>query len=230
MPVQGRPLLEYWFSILQKVKISNVLVNTHYHSELVVEFLQRPILSDWVKSVYEKDLLGTAGTLRVNKGFFQDDTVLLIHADNLCCCDFSRFLDFHHNERPAGTLMTMMTFKTSAPSTCGIVEVEQDGTVIAFYEKVANPPSDLANAAVYLLEPEIIEWIALHPEISDFSTEVLPHFIGKIATWKNDNVLRDIGTIEMLKDAQSDNCVAPNWLVDDWHKNFLNNPIHQQIL
>ena len=230
MPIQGRPLLEYWFSILQKVKISNVLVNTHYHADLVMDFLHRPSLIDWVSSTYEKNLFGTAGTLRENKDFFREKTILLVHADNLCCCDFSEFLNFHHYERPKGTVMTMMTFKTPSPTTCGIVEIDNDGVIQAFHEKVLTPPSNLANAAVYLLEPEIIDWIIQHPEVSDFSTEVLPNFVGRIATWKNTNVLRDIGSIDMLKEAQSDKCVLPDWPDDSWNKSFLNNPIHQQIL
>ena len=230
MPIQGRPLLEYWFSILQKVKISNVLVNTHYHADLVMDFLHRPSLIDWVSSTYEKNLFGTAGTLRENKDFFREKTILLVHADNLCCCDFSEFLNFHHYERPKGTVMTMMTFKTPSPTTCGIVEIDKDGVIQAFHEKVLTPPSNLANAAVYLLEPEIIDWIIQHPEVSDFSTEVLPNFVGRIATWKNTNVLRDIGSIDMLKEAQSDKCVLPDWPDDSWNKSFLNNPIHQQIL
>ena len=230
MPIQGRPLLEYWFSILQKVKISNVLVNTHYHADLVMDFLHRPSLIDWVSSTYEINLFGTAGTLRVNKDFFREKTILLVHADNLCCCDFSEFLNFHHYERPKGTVMTMMTFKTPSPTTCGIVEIDKDGIIQAFHEKVLTPPSNLANAAVYLLEPEIIDWIIQHPEVSDFSTEVLPNFVGRIATWKNTNVLRDIGSIDMLKEAQSDKCVLPDWPDDSWNKSFLNNPIHQQIL
>ena len=230
MPIRNRPLLEYWFSLLQGVKIDNVLVNTHYHAEHVLEFLQRPSYIEWVKSVYEKELLGTAGTLRANRTFFKNKTVLLVHADNLCCCDFSRFMDFHHNKRPNGTIMTMMTFKTSKPSSCGIVETNNDGVVVGFHEKILNPPSDLANAAVYLIEPELIDWIIQHQEVSDFSTEVLPNFIGKIATWKNEDVLRDIGTIDMLKDAQNDECIVPPWSNDIWSKKFSTNPIHQQIL
>ena len=81
-----------------------------------------------------------------------------------------------------------------------------------------------------LIEAEIIDWILQHPKVSDFSTEVLPHFVGRIATWQNENVLRDIGSIDMLRDAQSDNCFVPDWPDDSWNKNFLHNPIHQQIL
>ena len=36
----------------------------------------------------------------------------------------------------------------------------------------------------------------------DFSTEVIPHFLGKIAVWSNEGVHIDIGTLENLKKAQ----------------------------
>jgi len=229
MPIQGHPLLEYWLSALQKIKINDVLVNTHYHADIVLDFLQRESFAGWVKSVYEKELLGTAGTLRATIDILQENTVLYAHADNLCCCDFADFLDFHHNARPEGTVMTMMTFATSTPSTCGIVETNDDGVVTHFYEKVQNPPGNLANAAVYLIEPELIQWVVQNPEISDFSTEVIPEFMGKIATWKNDNVLVDIGTIDSLTNAQKLNCTSPSWPQDDWQILFMKNPIHRHI-
>jgi len=230
MPINGRPLLEYWFSILHEANIKDVLVNLHYHAGIVREFLKRPYIDSGVNSIYENELLGTAGTLRKNAEHLNGKTTLLIHADNLCCCDFTKFLDFHHNDRPEGSLMTMMVFESLKPSACGIVELDANGIVQKFHEKVKNPPGNLANAAVYILEPEILEWILEHPEVSDFSTEVLPHLLGKIATWKNEGVLRDIGTIEMLRDAQNDKCKLPLWPEDTWHKNFMANPIHQQIL
>ncbi|MBL6992245.1 MAG: nucleotidyltransferase family protein [Bacteriovoracaceae bacterium] len=230
MPIQGRPLLEYWLSILKEEKISNVLLNTHYFSEHVDEFLNQPQFKEWIDSVYEKELLGTAGTIRENIDFFQDSTVMLAHADNWTCCDFSGFLEYHHNQRPKNTVITMMTFQSFDPSSCGIVELDNNGVVIEFHEKVEQPPSNLANAAVYLLEPEVVKWISSHPEITDFSTEVLPKFMGKIATWENRGVHRDIGTIQMLRAAQIDTCKKPIWEENShWQQDFLNNPIHKLI-
>ena len=230
MPIQHRPLLEYWFGILYRAAIKDVLVNLHYHADLVGEFISQPEFSGWVNTVYESELLGTAGTLRKNINAFKGSTLLLVHADNWCCCDFSEFINFHHNLRPEGTLMTMMTFESLNPSSCGIVEVDNDGVIRGFHEKVINPPGNLANAAVYLIEPEVLAWIVDNPGVSDFSTEVLPHMIGKIATWKNTEVHRDIGTIEVLKMAQKDNCKLPPWTADnEWQDRFLSNPIQQQI-
>ena len=229
MPIKNRPLLEYWLGILHKTDIDNVLVNTHYLSEYVEGFLSQDQFKDWVKSVYEDNLLGTAGTIRNNIDFCKDSTVLLAHADNWTCCDFSDFLGYHH-KRPKGTVMTMMTFTCPNPSTCGIVELDCNDIVVEFHEKVKNPPSKLANAAVYLIETEVIKWIIKHPKVTDFSTEVLPHFLGKIATWENQKIHRDIGTIEMLKEAQTDKCDNLAWDGNNlWQQDFLNNPIHELV-
>jgi mannose-1-phosphate guanylyltransferase len=230
MPIRGRPLLEYWLGILHNSGINDVLVNTHYFSKYVEEFLGQSHFSNWVSSVYEIELLGTAGTIRNNIDFCKDSTILLAHADNWTCCDFSDFLQYHHNKRPKGTVMTMMTFTCPNPSTCGIVELDCNGVVVEFHEKVKNPPSKLANAAVYLIEPEVVEWIKKHSKVTDFSTEVLPQFVGKIATWENKKIHRDIGTIEMLREAQIDECEPLIWGGNNlWQQNFLNNPIHKLV-
>jgi mannose-1-phosphate guanylyltransferase len=68
--------------------------------------------------------------------------------------------------------------------------------------------------------------------VSDFSTQVLPHFIGRIATWHNDDVHIDIGSIEALRRAQT--VIKPEiWPTyipnDDWSLEFSTHPIHQQI-
>ncbi len=230
MPIRNRPLLEYWLSILQKLEISNVLVNTHYLSEHVENFIKQPQFADWVNTAYESSLLGTAGTIRKNIEFCQNETVLLAHADNWTCCDFSDFLSYHHIQRPKNTVMTMMTFTCPDPSACGIVELDGNGIVVDFHEKVKKPPGNLANSAVYLLEPEVIKWVKNNPEINDFSTEVIPYFLGKIATWENKKIHRDIGTINELKKAQNDPCDFLLWNKDNsWQKSFLENQIHLLI-
>ncbi|MBT4732763.1 nucleotidyltransferase family protein [Candidatus Woesearchaeota archaeon] len=230
MPIQGRPLLEYWLVILNNLGINNVLVNTHYLSKYVEDFLKQPQFLDWVKPVYENRLLGTAGTIRNNMDYYKNSTILLAHSDNWTCCNFCDFLDYHHNHRPKSTVMTMMTFICPNPSTCGIVELSYDGIVVKFHEKVKNPPSELANAAVYLIEPEVVEWIKKYPKVTDFSSEVLPQFLGKIATWENKKIHRDIGTIESLIKAQMDECNFPMLSKNHlWQQNFLKNPIHDML-
>ena len=129
----------------------------HHHRAMVETFLSRDIFSDWVHGVFEQSLLGTAGTLRHNASHFADTTIFLAHADNWCQFDFSSFLDYHRRYRPADTLITMMTFRSATPSSCGIVELDSDGVVQVMHEKISNPPSNLANGAAYLIEPSVLD-------------------------------------------------------------------------
>jgi len=112
------------------------------------------------------------------------------------------------------------------------VELNAGGVVIGFHEKVKNPPGNLANGAVYLLELEVLQWICERPEITDFSTQVLPYFIGRIATWHNEGTHIDIGSIEALREAQvraPQRAVAISETSDDWSRQFASHPIHAQI-
>ena len=230
MPIGDRPLMEYWLETLYSINVKEVLVNLHHHSEIVHKFLNRSRFEGWVSSVSEDTLLGTAGTLRANKEYFQGCTTLLVHADNWCQCNFADFLSFHNNYRPDHCSITMMTFESPTPETCGIVETDAEGVVFAFHEKTKNPSGKQANGAVYLLEPEILEWIVDDPDISDFSTEVLPHFMGRIATWHNQGIHKDIGALTMLQLAQSDPKQTSCWPeIDTWQEEFLSNPIHRQL-
>jgi len=230
MPIGERPLLEYWLETLYSTGVREVLVNLHHHSEKVQEFLNRTRFKDWVRSVFEEKLLGTAGTLKANKEYFKDCTTLLVHADNWCQCDFTDFLNYHRNHRPRHCSITMMTFDSPTPETCGIVETGAEGIVNTFHEKSNNPPGNQANGAVYILEPEVLKWIDNNPEVSDFSTELLPHFMGRIATWNNHGIHRDIGALPMLKLAQFDPLPTSFWPeTDAWQKTFLRNPIHLQV-
>ena len=124
----------------------------------------------------------------------------------------------------------MMTFTSDNPQSCGIVETDARGVVISFHEKVKRPPGNKANAAVYLIEPEVIEWINLNKNATDFSTEVIPSFIGNIATWHNQSIHRDIGTIDSLLRAQQDFKPTLPWPEEDeWKMSFDRHNIHRMI-
>ena len=124
----------------------------------------------------------------------------------------------------------MMTFKADQPSECGIVELNNQKVVTSFHEKVSDPPSNIANAAIYLIEPEVLSWIFKEENISDFSTQVLPKFIGRIASWHNDLIHRDIGTLANLKKAQLDPRPTFNdSALDQWGRDFINNSIHKEL-
>jgi mannose-1-phosphate guanylyltransferase len=232
MPVRGKALLEYWLDVVGTLSPIDVVVNFHHHAEAVEKFLKRPTFKTWVNGVFEEKLLGTAGTLRVNNQALRGETILVAHADNYCECDFTNFLQYHWVSRPKDCPMTMMTFTASDPTTCGIVQLDQRGVVTALFEKSKTPPGTLANGAVYLLEREVLDWVCQRPRVTDFSTQVLPRFVGRIATWFNQNTHIDIGSEETLHQAQlisSRKVNIPIEKMDEWSKEFASHPIHKLI-
>lgn len=200
VPINGKPLLSYWLENLSKIGIEEFLINTHYLHEQIEEYVNNSPFKNQITLVYENELLDTAGSIVENESFFdKSEPFMLIHADNLSFCDFKNFLDSHEN-RDKKCEITMMLFKTDNPSSCGIVELDSYGIVQNFHEKVQSPPSNLANGAVYICEPSIIEFLkSLKKKKIDFSNEVIPQFLGKINTFLNETYHRDIGTIESYK-------------------------------
>jgi mannose-1-phosphate guanylyltransferase len=198
VPIKGQPLLDIWLQRLSAAGCGPFLINTHYKSDQVEAYLARATgpgpYGALATLAYEPELLGTAATLIANMDFFDGEDGLLIHADNYCLADFSDFIQAHR-QRPARCLMSMMTFRTDNPSSCGIVTLDEDNVVTGFEEKVKNPSGDLANGAVYILSAELMENLrGSGPEMTDFSTQVLPALLGRIYAYETTAPLIDIGT------------------------------------
>ncbi|MFH2091023.1 MAG: nucleotidyltransferase family protein [Pseudomonadota bacterium] len=201
VPINGRPLLDYWLEMIFSTNIESVLINLHHLAEKVVLHIDKSPYKQKITMIYEDKLLGTAGTLLKNKAFFGGDQILMVHADNFSVFNLDDFIRAHWS-RPQGCEMTMMTFKTDTPESCGILELDHKQVVRAFHEKVSNPPGDLANGAVYILENSIFSFLeSMGKAEIDFSTQVLPAFLGKIFTFYNGQYHRDIGTVESYQKA-----------------------------
>ena len=52
--------------------------------------------------------------------------------------------------RPDHCVLTMATFKTDTPESCGIVECDKNGVVLQFHEKSKENHGNKANGAVYI--------------------------------------------------------------------------------
>lgn len=201
VPIQGKPLLAYWLELLLRGGIESVLVNTHHLAAAVVDFRETSPWRERVQLIHEPVLLGTGGTILANRAAFNGRPILVAHADNLSRFSVARLISAHA-ERPAPAAMTMMTFVTDTPQTCGIVETDRSGLMRRFHEKVRHPPGNRANAGVYIIEPEVVDSLASFGKpVIDFSTEVIPRFLGRINTFHNDDYHRDIGTPESLRAA-----------------------------
>lgn len=199
VPIHGRPLLGYWLDLVFSGGVERALVNTHYFAEEVERFVASSPWASRVDLIYEPALLGTGGTMAANRAYFGGAPFLVAHADNLTDVDVAA-LFAAHAQRPAGCVATMLAFHTDDPRSCGILELDRGGVVQAFHEKVENPPGNLANAAVYIFDDEIADFAEkLGKPFVDLSTEVIPHFLGRIQAVEHAGYHRDIGNPESLR-------------------------------
>ena len=203
VPIDGKPLLYHWIELLCLAGVDEVIVNTHYFAEQVSHACEQ---SPWQRKLvvdYEPQLLGTAGTLRRHLKRLAGHDFWLIHADNLSRFSVPNFIEVFEN-RPSNCLGTMMTFVTDSPTQCGIALCDENKVLRQYFEKVADPPSNCANAAVFLLDSEIFPVLASSPGAFDFCRDIVPKLIGRINTFANDCYHRDIGTVESYQQAIKD--------------------------
>lgn len=203
VPIRGRPLLDYWLDLLLAGNtVERVLINTHHLAEQVRAHVRSSRWAARVDLVHEDTLLGTAGTLAVNADYFGEAPALVAHADNLTDLQVTEFTEAYA-ARPQRCHIAMLTFRCDDPRSCGIVELDAEDVVVGFHEKATCPPSNLANAAIYIMGPEIRRFIiAEHTRVVDISTQLIPTFLGQIFAVEHRGYLRDIGTIDALSLAQ----------------------------
>tara|TARA_B100002051_G_scaffold233843_1_gene233307 strand:+ start:11519 stop:12250 length:732 start_codon:yes stop_codon:yes gene_type:complete len=201
--VGGQPVLERWLTALENIDCMQAIVNTHYLAEQVNDYLKLRGNSIFpISQEYERHLLGTAGTLRKHLVSLRGYTVVMAHTDNATDLNLQELIQAHNN-RPVGCLMTMLTFTTDKPQHCGIIEKDEKGVIQAFHEKIANPPGNEANGAVYVFGNDFLdEFSKLSSDMGDFSTDILPTMVGRAYAWHTSMPFIDIGTPESLARAR----------------------------
>jgi mannose-1-phosphate guanylyltransferase len=198
VPINGKPLLDIWCESLLSAGVTRLLVNLHYKSDQVKQHISMSKFAKDIETVFEPQLLGTAGTLNANKQFFEGDDGILLHADNYCEADIKHLISSHIN-RPSKCDLTMLAFRTQTPHTCGILEVDDHKILNQMYEKSLDDHGNLANAAFYVLSKKLIADLR---DETDFSNQVIPKYFGKALVVETSETFIDIGTPETYAYAQ----------------------------
>ncbi len=209
LPIGGMPLLEIWLKLLEHHRIREVLINTHWLSEKVEQYIYKRKKLDKknklkINLTHESNLLGSAGTIWNNKNWIEDgEPFLILYADNLTNVNLTKMWQYHDSH---GKEMTIGVFNTDLPKKCGIVNVDKDNTVIKFVEKPENPTTNLAAAGVYLTDKRILKYYAKELDYNktlDLGFHVLPKMVNKMKAYLLNDILIDIGTPNSYKKARA---------------------------
>ena len=199
--IDDRPLLDIWLDALDRAGVDEVLVNLHHLPDVVRRHLAERPASHVIRTSFEPELLGSAGTLLTNREWVEgEDFFLTCYADNLTDFDLRSLIDAHSEN---GEIATLTVFHSENPSAGGVVELDAVGRVIGFAEKPSEPVSDLTNAGMYAFNPSVIDEIDGRLP-SDIGYDLLPRLVGRAQAVLVEGYFRDVGTTDAYRRAREE--------------------------
>ncbi|MFO0664619.1 MAG: glucose-1-phosphate adenylyltransferase [Polyangiaceae bacterium] len=246
VPFGGRyRIIDIVLSNFVNSEMARIKVLTQYKSASLEEHIARmwrlsPVLDNFIETIPAQQRMGTNWYKGSADAVYQchhvidddrPDLVAVFGGDHVYKMDVRQVIEAHVKKGAAATIAAIPVPKAEA-SAFGVMEIDTDGRVLAFHEKVDNPPTIpgkpthcLASMGNYIFETSILSAeISRDAELSDeeskhdFGHDVLPHMVrAGMPVYAYDfmtNVLpgeehhasywRDIGTIEAYWEAQMD--------------------------
>ncbi len=205
IPVGGRPLLERVVMQLRESGITELFINLHSYPECIQNhFGDGSRFGVKICYSYEPKLLGTAGAAKKLETFLRGEPFLVYYADNYVEIDLTRMISFHSGKKAIGTIAV---FSGEEISSSGVVEVDPENRIQRFLEKPGphQTASRWINAGVYLLEPEILDFVPAE-EIFDFGHDLFPVVLSQgypLYSYPLSGAVFGIDTIPLLKKLES---------------------------
>jgi glucose-1-phosphate thymidylyltransferase len=155
LPVGGRPIIDW---ILDRIEAVPAVDAVH----VVTNARKAPAFEQWAEAGREvvvhddrttsnDDRLGAIGDLRfVVERAGLDDDLLVIAGDNLFEFDLADYVAWWRAKGPSSAVAVRDVGSRELASQYGIVALGDEGRVLDFVEKPADPPSTLAATATYI--------------------------------------------------------------------------------
>ena len=173
LPVGGKPLLERTMRYLEGHGITEFVLCVAYLKKQIMDAFRDGSALGFKIQYAEADVpLGTAGQLRTAAGML-DETFLAMNGDIVTNLNVTKLVDTH---RKMGGVATIALKEFDVKIPYGHIVVDGAGKVTAFEEKPTL--SYMANAGVYVMEPEVLEEIP-SGKVASLETEIFPKLIAK---------------------------------------------------
>jgi NDP-sugar pyrophosphorylase family protein len=205
VPLSGRPLLEYLFTLLSRQKIRDVVLCTGVGAGQIEQWAgDGGRFGLKIRYSPETAPLGTAGALR-NIPFPLHDEFLVLYGDVLVQMDLGKFIGYH---RRKGGTATLVVHPSSHPHDSDLVIMDDDGRITGFpgRPKPGEPFINLTNAALYLMKSASLDHIPPGKNL-DLGRHIFPDMLAAgepLFGYNTDEYLKDVGTPERLEQAEKD--------------------------
>lgn len=198
-----RPLLAYTFEHLRRHGVVHGIVSCGYLPTQIRGHFGDRYGDLALEYAVEDEPLGTGGAIGYAARAL-DTTFFALNGDSLREADLDQLVRFH---RSTGAKATILLTPVADPTRYGLVRVAGDGRVTTFLEK---PPAEeidtnLINAGLYVLEPEVLELIPPGRAVS-IERDVFPRLCqeGSVYGVALPGYWLDVGTPESYLQAHRD--------------------------
>jgi glucose-1-phosphate thymidylyltransferase len=217
LPVGGRPIIDRivdGLSAVDEIAAVHVVTNARKADGFHAWAEGRDVLVHDDGTTSNEDRLGAIGDMQfvIDRAGLDDD-LLVIAGDNLFEFSVPEFVSFWHGKGRASAVAVRDVGSLELAAQYGIVALDEDGRVIDFVEKPADPPSTLAATATYLFHREHAALIRGY--LADGQPGDQPgRFVAwlqerePVYGWVFDSTWYDIGNHEQLLEADNQLRVA----------------------
>ena len=198
-PIVNKPLLQWTFERLALNGIKEAVLATNLQTEIFIK--QYGISRCGLDITYSRDPLkkplGTGGPIKkAEKLLGSGAPFLVLNGDIFADINYREILEAHEEKNAVATIALC---RVSNPSRYGVAELTEGNRIERFVEKPSpnTAPTNLINAGVYVLSPEIFKYIAEGQKVS-LEREVFPKLSekGKLYGYVFDGLWTDIGKLE----------------------------------
>ncbi|HII16022.1 MAG TPA: NTP transferase domain-containing protein [Nanoarchaeota archaeon] len=193
LPVHGKPILQHGIELMKKFGITEIMLSIGYKGDKIKEYFgDGSRFGVNIMYVEESEPLGTAGPLNLARKYLTE-TFVMCNADELKDIDLS---DMHIFHRDKNAMATIALTTVPDPSNYGVAKMQGD-RIVEFIEKPAVPPSNLINAGLYILEPEVLDFVP-KKGFAMIEKQVFPKIasLGKLYGYHFAGQWMDTGTLD----------------------------------
>lgn len=196
VPLRNRPFMGYMLDFLRRGGLSGAVLSLGYLPDPIQAYLSGKQDFDGFAVDYavESHALGTAGGIKNAEEYLDGETLVVVNGDVLTGMDLAMSIQAH---KASDALATITLTSVEDPTSYGLVEVDHEMRVRRFIEKPAadDVTTNLVNAGVYVLEPEVLDMISAGREVS-IEREIFPKLqdSGRLRAHISSSYWRDIGT------------------------------------
>lgn len=207
VPVANRPVMDILFENLATIGIKDVICNTYYLADQIIDRYQNNNLGINFNYIKEETLSGTAGGVKKCQFFFdKNQPFVVLSADGLTNADIEKGIEIHKKSNAIATI-GIKQIPSEDVSHFGVVVTDKDGFITEFQEKpaVEEAKSNFINTGIYIFDYKIFDYI---PENTfyDFAKNVFPKLLAEhsINTFKVSEYWSDVGTLDQYRQAAAD--------------------------